>query len=244
MDWPQFLLVALVLGVAAFVQSATGFGLALVAVAALQLVLDLREAIALIAVFNLLVCVVTLWFNRLGFCWRSAWPLALGMSLGIPIGYYFLHSADRVVLVRSLGVTLVLIAVLGLRLSEAASQKIPRWTAFPLSIFGGVLGGAFNVGGPPIVAYAYAQPWSKTQTVAVLQVTFLSAGLTRNVLMAGAGEYTPRILTMVAIAAGPAFLGIFLGRKLLDRLPKPALKLGVFVFILIVGLRNILWPEG
>ena len=72
----DYALVALVLAFASFVQSASGFGFALVAVAALPQIIGLAPAIALIAVFNLLVSISTLWWNRKDFSWSKAWPCA------------------------------------------------------------------------------------------------------------------------------------------------------------------------
>ncbi|MCF6311703.1 MAG: TSUP family transporter [Verrucomicrobiales bacterium] len=84
-----YLLVALFMAGAAFVQSVSGFGMAIVAIATLPLVIDLKDAIALIAVFNLFVSTLTLFWNRSGFSWKEARPLVIGMIIGIPLGYYF-----------------------------------------------------------------------------------------------------------------------------------------------------------
>ena len=102
-------------------------------------------------------------------------------------------------------------------------------------------GGAFNVAGPPVVAYAYSQPWSKTQTVAVLQTVFLLCGLLRNGLMAASGDYTVLLFKWIAWSIPPAFLAIWLGKLLLDRLPKDLLKVAVFTFILAMGVKYLVW---
>ena len=178
------ILVALIMAPGAFVQSVSGFGMALVAVALLPLVMDdLKDAIALIAVFNLFVSTLTLFWNRSSFSWKAARPLVLGMMIGIPLGFYFLHSTDSTILIRILGCVLILIAISDIIMSRKSHYSLPTWSAWPFAIFGGVIGGAFNVGGPPIVAYTYSQNWSKTQVVAVLQSVFLIAGFFRNSLI-------------------------------------------------------------
>lgn len=259
----DYALVALVLAVASFVQSACGFGFALVAVSALPQIIGLAPAIALIAAFNLLVSVTTLWWNRGGFSWQKAWPLTLAICLTLPIGFWFLKSADPTLLLRVLGVILIVVALMDLRGSllerrrkrnQAAdpvdpdsteivtvAHALPAWSVWPLGLIGGLLGGAFNVAGPPVVAYAYSQPWSKTQTVAVLQTVFLICGLLRNGLMAASGDYTLQLFKWIAWSLPPALLAIWLGKLLLDRLPKDLLKVAVFTFILAMGVKYLVW---
>ncbi len=230
----------LILSAAAFVQSVSGFGMALVASAALPLVMPLHEGIALVAVFNLFVCVVTLWHNRAAFSWSSAWPIALFMCLGIPIGFFFLHSADPAILIRVLGAVLVTIAIFDLRFSPKADHhRMPGWAAAPLGLLGGVVGGAFNVGGPPVVAYVYSQNWEKARNVAVLQTVFLCGGLTRNALMGPAGDYTRQLFLVLAWSAIPAALSIALGKWLLEKIPKQRLRTGVFLFVLAMGVKYL-----
>ena len=76
----------LILSAAAFVQSVSGFGLALVAAATLPQVMPLHEGIALVSVFNLFVCLVTLWHNRAAFSWQASWPIALFMLTVLALG--------------------------------------------------------------------------------------------------------------------------------------------------------------
>ena len=254
----DYALVALVLAFASFVQSASGFGFALVAVAALPQIIGLESAIALIAAFNLLVSLSTLWWNRKDFSWSKAWPLTLAVCITLPIGFWFLKNADGTVLIRVLGVILITVALMDLRLSVPAMLRaklgkakvtrkanaesrtsLPGWSVWPLGLIGGVLGGAFNVSGPAAVAYAYSQPWSKTQTVAVLQTVFLIAGLMRNGLMIAAGDYNAQLFRWILCSIPAAMIAIWLGKLLLDRLPKHLLKLAVFTFILVMGVKYL-----
>lgn len=264
-DYTDYALVALVLAGAAFVQSASGFGFALVAVAVLPQIIGLESAISLIAAFSLLVSLSTLWLNRGDFSWSRTWPLTVAICATLPIGFWFLKNADGMILVRALGVILITVAVMDLRISalkffryrfgkrkDSASARstiaaipeeeirtLPKWSVWPLGMIGGLLGGAFNVSGPPAVAYVYSQPWSKLQTVAVLQTVFLIAGLFRNGLMIAAGDYNAQLMRWVACSIPTALLAIWLGKKLLDRLPKNLLKLMVFTFILVMGVKYL-----
>jgi len=241
-DWPLVFAVA-ILAAGAFVQSVSGFGLALVAVAALPIVMPLREAVSLVTLFNLFVCVVTLWHNRAGFSWRKALPLIASMCVGIPIGFTFLHAASPGLVIRMLGAILIAIAVSDLWLSRRHDFSLPQFFAYPLGFIGGMVGGAFNVGGPPAVAFVYSQNWSKTATVAVLQTAFFCSGLTRTVMMGSAGDVSRDLLILLAWTLIPGAIAIALGKRALEHIPKKALRLVVFSFVLVMGLLYLIRPE-
>ncbi|MEM7148142.1 MAG: sulfite exporter TauE/SafE family protein [Verrucomicrobiota bacterium] len=234
--------IVLLLAGAAFVQSFSGFGMALVAIAALPMLMDVREAIALITVFNLLVTITTLVMNWRGFRFRGAGGVIVGFVVGIPLGYYFLQGLDERVVIRVLGAALVGLAVFEIAMLRRGHLALPKWMGGACGLTGGVLGGAFNTGGPPIVAYVYSQDWSKAQIVATLQVAFLCGGLFRTSLMAVEGEHSVRIWTIVAWAALPTLFSVWMGYRMLGRVSLRWLRYGVFVFLLAMGLKYLMFP--
>lgn len=243
MDWPLIIAVA-ILAVGAFVQSVAGFGMALVATAALPLVMPLRDAISLVTMFNLFVCVIALWMNRAGFSWRHALPLVISMCVGIPIGFYFLNTASPGLIVRVLGAVLITIALSDLWLSRNHHHfQLPKILAWPLGITGGVVGGAFNTGGPPIVAFVYSQDWTKTTTVAVLQIVFFCGGLTRSAMMGTAGHFNQGLFVTLAWTLIPGTIAIVIGKRVLEHIPKKGLRIVVFSFVLVMGVLYLLRPE-
>lgn len=238
MDWTT-VLVAASLFAAAFLQSATGFGLALVCMAFIPLLIPVGDAIAYVAIASLVVNGFVIFANRSGLSFRHALPLVVGICLGIPVGYYALRSMDGELIVRLLGIVLMLIAIGEFMQKRFARLAIPEKAGGPLSFLGGVLAGAFNVGGPPIVVYAYSRPWSKVEIVAILQTVFVAGGLTRNALMLHSGEYTAELLRLVAWSLPTAAVAVWLGKLTLDRLPQLLLKRVVFALIFAIGLKYV-----
>ncbi|MDF1814618.1 MAG: sulfite exporter TauE/SafE family protein [Verrucomicrobiales bacterium] len=234
---PTFWLTILLLGAAAFVQSATGFGLAIVCMAGLPLMMTVRDAVTLTAMLNLVVCVGVIMFNRQGISLKKCWPLIIAISIGIPIGYYGLRSFNDVWVTRILGVVLISIALTEF-LRKEVIQMSPR-AGIPICIGGGILGGAFNVGGPPIVAYVYSQDWSKIQMVAILQTVFLASGLVRNGLMFIEGDTTLLLVRMLLFSIPAVVIGIWIGKIVLDRTPLVWLKKVVFAAVFAIGVFYI-----
>lgn len=238
MDWPT-ILVAAIMFAAAFLQSATGFGLALVCMALIPLLIPVGDAIAYVSIASLIVNFFIIFANRAGLSIKHALPLVIAMCLGIPVGYYGLRSMDGELIVRLLGVALMLIAIAEFLQKRFARMAIPENAGAPLSFVGGILAGAFNVGGPPVVVYAYSREWSKVEIVAILQTVFVAGALTRNGLMIHEGEYTADLLRLVAWSLPGAAIAVWLGKITLDRLPQLLLKRVVFGLIFAIGLKYL-----
>ena len=235
------LLVAIVT-VAAFAQGLTGFGFGLVAMALLPLFMDFKDAVALVAVLNLLVCLATFLSTRRHLVWRRAAPLAAASFLGVPLGVWALIRWDARWLLAVLGAWMIAFAISELLLARWWRPRFPEWSGWPVGLVSGALGGAFNAGGPPVIAYVYSQPWSKEETVAALQVIFGASAVARVALMGGTGLVPADLVTICAVAALPVLGGIALGASLLRRVPQAALKVVAAAFFLVMGAKYLLAP--
>ncbi len=231
--------VAAILFAAAYLQSATGFGLALVCMALVPIILPVTEAIAYVSLASLVVNSFIIFANRAGLSFRRALPLCLGIALGIPIGYFILRTLDGQLVIQLLGATLMVIAAAEFLQGCMAKLHIPEKAGGLMGMLGGILAGAFNVGGPPIVVYTYSRDWTKVEVVAILQTAFLAGGLTRNLLMLGTGEVTADLLILVAWTVPTAIFAVWLGKLTLDRLPQILLKRFVFALIFLIGLSYL-----
>ena len=147
---------AAILFISAYLQAATGFGLALVAMALVPLVLPIGEAIVYVSAASFVVNFFVIFVNRSGFSWRKAVPLSVGMCLGIPIGYFSLRAFDDEWIIRLLGIVLMGIALSEFLQTRFSRLPVPGHSGSLFGFVGGILAGAFNVGGPPVVVFAYS----------------------------------------------------------------------------------------
>ena len=239
LDASSAALVIVVLCVAGFTQGLTGFGFGLVAMALLPLILEIKSASFLVVVFNLLVAGTTLYANRRHFSWRRGRALIVGTWCGVPLGVYLLVAAPRELLIHLLGGLLVLFCLNDLLLSRRDILKIPASLGFPLGLLSGSIGGAFNMGGPPAVAYVYSQPWTKEEIVTVLQVSFGTGALLRLILLGMSHIYSPGIIGLTLWGVLPVFASILLGTYLFRRLSQERLRTGVFIFLGIMGVKYL-----
>jgi uncharacterized membrane protein YfcA len=227
---------------AGFTQGALGFGFGIVAMAFLPLAISIHQATPLVVVFTVPLMAFSFCLYRRHFQWRDGWLLILGSCLGIPIGVYALAILSETVLLRTLG-ALLLAFVLHESLQRRMKRSIefPPWSAAAVGVLSGAGSGAFNIGGPPLVAYAYAQPWSKERVVAFLQVVFFVSATLRLTMMWSGGFITPDVLRLAVWGALPAGAALLLGTLLLRRIPTEKLRTGVFLFIGVMALKYLIW---
>lgn len=100
--WVLALVVA-VIWIAALLQSALGFGQALIAMPLVTLLTDVRTASALVAVAGFSATLLILAGQRQQINLREAWRLIVGSALGVPLGVLFLTRLPEPVIVGGLG---------------------------------------------------------------------------------------------------------------------------------------------
>ena len=211
-----FLLISVIF-FAVLTQSISGFGVALVAMAFLPGLLGIQTAAPLVALVALTLEPVLLVRYRLSLNLRAVWPLVLASFIGIPIGVWGLQGLDEDLVLAFLGFVIAgyaLYALFQLRLPEL---RHPLW-AYGAGFLAGILGGAYNISGPPVIVYGDCKRWNPTEFKANLQGFFLLSDLfvvlnhaVGDNLSTAVWEYY--LWCLPAIAAG-IFLGLVIGRRL------------------------------
>lgn len=227
------------LSLAGFIQGLTGFGFGMAAVAVLSLVLELKDAQVVVALLNVVVCIVAFAATRRHFRWRDGRWLILGALAGVPVGFFGLVRLPSSVLLRSLGLLLCVFSAWELWRGERPLFRIPPAAGLPVGFLSGSIGGALNVGGPPAVAYVYAQSWTKEQTVSILQALFGLCAVLRMGLVLNSELVRPELVRVSALAVAPLLLATWLGSALLKRLPQQKLKRAIYTCLLALGIKYV-----
>ncbi len=229
-----------ILAFAGFTQGLTGFGFGLVSMALLPLALPFKDALVVVASLNVAACATTFFATRQHFSWQRGAAVTIGSCIGVPIGFYALVHLDSQLLLHALGAVMCLFAVSELLLARHYRIQFPKWAGFPVGLVSGGLGGAFNVGGPPVIAYAYSQPWAKEEIVATLQLVFGTSAILRLALVGQSGLLHADLLHLVLLALLPMLVAIAIGSRLLQLVPREPLKYVVFVFLFAMGVKYLL----
>lgn len=224
---------------AIFVQSVSGFGLALVSMPLLALVIGLQTATPLVALIGLVAEVIILLHYREALDLRAVARFALASVIGVPVGVLLLAQVNQAIVLPLLGIVVIgyaLYALLGPRLPEMRS---PHW-AHGLGFIAGVLGGAYNMPGPAVVIYANCRGWPPAQFKSNLQGFFVLTSILILGAHVAAGHVTPEVLRDFALVLPAIVLGALTGFALDKRLNPVYFKRIVQVMLIGIGLSLIL----
>lgn len=224
---------------AGLVQSVTGFGFGLVSMALLPLLVDFRDAYTIVSIMVLVTCSMTLLSNITRYRWRQGLGLLISSCLALPIGFYAMVHIPQVWLMRGLGVLIGLYALREILMSRVRPIRIPAKYEVPMGALSGALSGAFHAGGPPAVIYAYSQDWTKEHIVALLQVVFLIPSVIRLFLVRNEGLLRTDLLWIGLLSIIPLVLAILLGTRILHRVKREQLRMIVFVFLFVIGIKYL-----
>jgi uncharacterized protein len=205
----------------------------------MPLFMGVKQAAVISTAFSFLATVMTFARHYREYDWRLGAGFIASVCLGVPLGVYFLEQSSETLLVKVLG---------GLMLAYAARefllpgrrQRFPvAWTV-PLGLFSGAMSGAFNLGGVPTAAYAYAHPWSRGQIMAFLQVMITLSCVLRMIFYGRAGLLGGIDWVQTAPLALLLFAAIWLGHLALQRIHPRRMRQGIFVFIGLSGIYYLL----
>ncbi len=238
--------VAAIVLVAAFTQGVIGFAFGLIAMATLPWMLGFHFALAFVAAFGLVLNAALVWRYRKSFDTTAAFPLVLGGLLGVPLGFLLLRQMDPTVATKGLGVLVTAYALWRLLTRNRAETLRPTRQPGrfdPLGVgaglAGGILGAAFNTGGPPVVMYGAMRRWSQGTFKAVIQGYFLILVMLALVLHAYEGYLTLEVVEANLWCLPALLIGLYAGARLSDNLDGPTFRLIVLVALLGLGIAYL-----
>lgn len=224
---------------ASFTQSVVGFGTAMVGMPLIVGVLGIQTSAPLIAMVGLTLEVVMLLHYRQSVSLTVMWRLIAAAVVGIPLGIYAVRRIDEEIVLTVLGIVIAGYAIYGLlrlRLPELRSQL---W-GYGAGFLSGILGGAYNTAGPPVVIYGHCKRWPPEEFRGNLQGFFLAIDLLVVANHAVLGNVTTEVWRNYLLALAPLFLGFLLGTRLATRINPELYSRVVLVMLVILGVRLIL----
>lgn len=249
-DGPQWAYVGFSLVLGAMVQSAIGFGMGIVAI---PLIVSggapLPIAMGILMPNVLIQTLVSCWRLRRELPWAASWQIVMWRLVGLPVGLYVLTriSAQG----QSNSRFLLGIGLLGLLLVPIEAEGDPKarvplargWTSVA-GLTSGFLMGLIGMGGPPLMAWVMRQDWPAQRQRAFLWLSFLMALPVQIGLMGWHfGPPWRRGFLFGCCSVPIVVLVSWLVGSWADRWPKHRLRWGMRIFLFVLALRLILFPE-
>lgn len=221
--------------VATVVRSTFGFGEALIAMPLLSLLLDIRVVTPLVAVisFTIAASVVLTDWRKVQF--KSVRALVISGSLGLPIGILFFRTVPENIVKLVLAVLILSFSTYALfrpRLPHLSSDR----TAPAFGFVSGVLTGAYNVGGPPLVIFGTLRQWPTEVFRATLQGTFLWMGGILLLLHTYYGSWTAEVGRYYVLSLPVVVVAVVIGGRLNRSFQLRSFVSYVYGFLIIVGV--------
>jgi len=235
--------VALVVALGTLVRSTFGFGDALVAMPLLAFVVGLEVATPIVAMASATVALLVTLQDWRQIKLASAWRLAASSCVGIPVGVYLLRlllempdqeMSDAIV---KGALATVIIGFSGCRLvcPQLARLATDRW-AFSFGFTAGILGGAYNTQGPPIVMYGVMRRWAAEEFRATLQGFFVPTTIVLLFFHWQSGFWTKQVGIDFVVALPMILLAIPIGKRFHRRLGKGSFDRYVDMLLLLIGI--------
>jgi len=233
------ILVLAIIFLSTFIRSALGFGDALIAMPLLALVIGIQVATPLVA-----MGASTIAFTILLKSWRkveikAAWRLVIATWIGIPLGILFLKAAPEILVKSLLGILLMGFGAYNLFVPDLPKLLNEKW-AFVTGLIAGILGGAYNTYGPPVVIYGILRRWNPEKFRATLQGYFLPTGLAILITHGLAGMWTTQVVRLYGYSI-PVIIGaVLLGEKVNLLIPQGKFDKIIYGFLVVIGVFLII----
>jgi uncharacterized membrane protein YfcA len=219
--------------VGAFVQSATGFGFALILSPALFATMEPVEAVTALLLLGLVLNVLVL-FERGHVDWRALAPLLLAALPGLAVGIALLTWLSKSTLQVVVGIAVIVAAGWQLRRRRhPAPARLASTSGWAAGLASGVLSTSISVSGPPIVLWLEARGVRPEEFRATLAASFLALNLAGGVVLLIAKGSGGLDLGEVGWLLGLVVIGYALGAYAFRRIDHE--RFFAFVLVLVAG---------
>ncbi|KAF1295989.1 hypothetical protein BAU15_14045 [Enterococcus sp. JM4C] len=249
----SFLLVALMQVVGFFVQGCTGFGCTVIAAAVTNGLLGTEAGVP----YGTLITLPFLYYLGIKEFRNVSWKdLAkiIGLCLpGILVGNYLFYAISPDIAKIGIGAIVTLIALMNiyktivkpLVLKKVEDVDVPD-TAFKKAfrygclILGGIVHGAFNIGGPLITVYTIEAVQEKEKFRNTMNMVWVILNTWNAFNQFRNGAFTPYMLSALLVGLPMAAIGFFIGMGFLKRINREQFLRIVYMVLLFVGANMLI----
>ena len=234
METYEIVLASVIIFAAYLSRTTLGFADGLIAMPLLAVLMPLTIATPLVAMIATLAAAVLLIVEGTHIQLRAATGLIVAGVMGAPIGIWLLDGVEERILKFVLGTVVTGFAVWCLWKPNAFLLRTNR-TSPLFGLMAGVLGGAYNCPGPPLVIFGTLRKWAPDEFRATLQGYFLVGGAATCVLHSVKGNMTSDVMFLFAINLPVLATSILVGRWATRRIKPERFVRYVQIMLLIIG---------
>ena len=155
------------------------------------------------------------------------------------ISIQFLEYIDKKMMQIIFGSVLIVLSIYFFIISERVYVKPLIWIQALLGSISGVMGGLFNMQGPPAVLYFVASEKDKEHYLAITQAYFLVGNLFMTVVRYFKGYLTEYVGWGYLYGIAGVFIGFYIGKEVFKRVSNNLLRKLIYGFMAVSGVYSL-----
>ena len=233
-----YVLVGVALLFAAFVKGATGLGFPLIATPTVALLLDIRIAVTILILPNLLMDVTQVFRDGFPYAVLRRFKSMVGLTIiGVFLGTAALVRTPLWILNLCLGIMVLIFVVSNLLKFDFTISPAAEKILSPIFGFiSGFLNGMTNAAGPTLAIYFYSLKLEKRDFVKAVATIFVITKATQLIAVSTWNLFNWNTITLSIQVVLFTLLGFFAGLKTQDRVNQKTFSRGLLVLLSIVGI--------
>lgn len=241
--WPDISIVeAIPIAAAAFVAGVirgfSGFGSALIIVPIAAVYLGPQLAVPVVTAVHLVTSVQLLPQAIKDVEWARVAPLSIAGCFTIPVGAWVLVSGDPDMIRKGISVLIIFFAFMMMR-GWRYTGKINGWVMGAVGLFGGFVTGAASVGGPPVVTFLMAGPFSAAQNRAAIILYFIFVQIAAMALYWVGGLLVAQIIGVCLLIMPTLMTGMWIGQRMFAKSSEEGYRRFALIFLMVIGIATL-----
>ena len=230
----SYLFCSIIIVVAFGGEALFGFGGGLVAVPLLSLVIDVRDAVVLVSVFQFLIGFLII-KNYRSVAWHLMPPLLVGMLGGVFVGVYTLSFLSVSLLRLLLAVFIFAFLAKTFFAPQLAVRESSVATGAASGFLAGFFQGCLSMGGPSLVIYL-KNLLPDPRAFRASMIFWLSvANVIRIPLTNQESLYSPAVMTLTPMILPVFIIATLVGQKFHQKIPARLYFRTVYVFLFLAA---------
>jgi uncharacterized protein len=235
---PTLILVGIALLFAAFVKGASGLGFPLIATPTVALLLDIRTAITILLIPNIIMDIAQVFRDGFPFAvLRRFGRLFIAIVIGVFLGTAVLVNLPLWVLNFCLGtMILVFVAFNWLKFEFRITPDAEKLLAIPVGFVSGFLNGITNAAGPVLAIYLYSLRLEKRQFIKSIATIFVFTKMSQLAAVSSWNLFNSSTLMLSLQVTVFTLVGFYAGIKTQDRINQQTFNRALLILLFIIGV--------
>ena len=235
-------LVGIALLFAAFVKGASGLGFPLIATPTVALLLDIRTAITILLIPNIVMDVAQVFRDGFPFAvLRRFGRLFIAIVIGVFLGTAVLMNLPLWILNFCLGVmVLVFVSFNWLKFEFRIAPGLEKLLSVPVGFLSGFLNGITNAAGPVLAIYLYSLKLEKRDFIKSIATIFVFTKLSQLAAVSSWNLFNGSTLLLSLQVTLFTLAGFYAGLKTQDRVNQRTFNRALLILLFVIGVTLLM----